>query len=583
MRSAAARAVLLTMALAAAPAAASPVGPEAGGDQVQISPGAVVRPESGAVLSTAPVIAAIVIERRNVFDPAVKGEDWWPFRIADEIRFVTREKVVRDELLFAPGDRWDALKVIQSERNLRSSYPFRQAEIVSVPRSDGRVDTHVLTQDSWSTNPRIGFGTSGGQSNASLGLEENNLLGYGKSVSYVHSQGNGTIGPQHSDSYSYGDPRFLGTRLALGGAYTRTQDGDSESVTLSRPFYALDTSRAVSLAWSNGNGVGALVQNGADYSNYYERRRVVDAATGWRLPEDRWFVQRVEVGWYEDHADFGTSNESPGTRPGLLPLNRNISGPTIAYSWIQPRYVKETYIDRMERVEDFNLGNELRVRSGYMAQAAGSAQDEWIFNASDRQGLGLGEGRFALAAASISGRVLENRWENGLAAANASFFWKNYFRTRSRTLVAHVEAAQAHRLDLENQLVLGGSTGLRGYKNDSFTGGRSILANLEDRFFFDGEYFHLARFGGALFVETGSVVPEGDNFSTARFHSDVGAGMRVAGTRSGAGTVVRMDLAYALNGGPGGSRWVFSLKAGQSFSFFNSASQRVITSPASQL
>lgn len=530
-------------------------------------------------VSTGPVIANVIIERANVFDPNVKGEDWWIFQTADKLHYVTREKIVRDELLFAPGERWDALKVIQSERNMRSGYPYRHAEITPVPRADGRVDALVRTQDAWSTNPKIGIGTSGGASSASFGLEENNLLGYGKSVSFSHSEGSSTSGYQRSNSYGYGDPRFLGTRLALGTAYAKSNDADSESVNLTRPFYALDTGRAMTANWSNNNSIGTEVRDGTEFSKYSERDRLVNAEYGSRLNDDRWFVQRVEAGWYENRMVFGQTSESPGTVPGTQPGNLNMSGPTIGYSWIQPRYVKETYVDRMERVEDFNLGNELRVRTGYMARGTGSDQDRWIFNAADQQGLGLGEGRFALAGAGFSGRLFNNKLENGLATANVNFFWKNYIWTRTRTLVAHVEAAQGHKLDLQNQIILGGSNGLRGYKNDSFVGGRSILMNLEDRFFFDGEYLHLVRFGGAVFVESGSVVPEGSGFSPARFRSDVGAGLRAASTRSTSGGVVRFDVAYALNGGPGGSRWVVSLRGGQAFSFFNSASGGVTTSP----
>ena len=530
-------------------------------------------------VSTGPVIANVIIERANVFDPNVKGEDIWMFQMADKIHFITREKVVRDELLFAPGERWDALRILESERNMRSGYPYRHAEITPVPRADGKVDALVRTQDAWSTNPQIGLGTSGGQSSASFGIEENNLLGYGKSVRYSHSEGQSTAGYQKANSYGYGDPRFLGTRLALNTSYAKSNTADSENVNLTRPFYALDTGRAMTVSWSNANNIGTEVRDAADYSNYTERNRIVNAEYGVRLNDDRFFVQRVEGGWYANRAIYGETTQSPGTLPGTQPANVNLSGPTVGYTWIQPRYVKETYIDRMERVEDFNLGNELRARTGYMARGAGADEDRWIFNVADQQGFGLGEGRFALAGAGLSGRLYNNKLENGLATANFNFFWKNYIWTRTRTLVAHVEAAQGHSLDLNNQIILGGSNGLRGYKNNAFVGGRSILVNLEDRFFFDGEYFHLVRFGGAVFVESGSVVPEGSGFSPARFRSDVGAGVRAASTRSTSGGVVRFDVAYALNGGPGGSRWVVSLRGGQAFNFFNSASGGVVTSP----
>src|SRR6185312_559137 len=222
-------------------------------------------------VSTGPVIADIIIQRDNVFDPNVPGEDIWMFQTANKIHFVTREKVVRDELLFAPGEHWDALRVIESERNLRSGYPFRRAEITPVPRPDGRVDALVHTQDAWSTNPQIGLGTSGGQSSASFGIEENNLLGYGKSIRYSHSSGQTTAGPQTSNSFGYGDPRFLGTRLALNTNYSKSNTADSESVGLTRPFYALDTPRAMTASWNNSNGIGTEVRDGTEFSKYSVR------------------------------------------------------------------------------------------------------------------------------------------------------------------------------------------------------------------------------------------------------------------------------------------------------------------------
>ncbi len=533
--------------------------------------------------STGPVIATIQIERVNVFDPTVPGEDWWPFLLANRIHYITREPVVKNELLFEPGSRWDALTVLQSERNLRGHYPFRRVDIFPIARPDGQIDAHIRAHDSWTLNPRAGISSSGGQSTVSYGIEENNLLGLGKSIGYSHTQGNATSGPQHADTFSLGDPRFLGSRLALGGSFSHTQDGDSESVSLTHPFYSLDTPQALSFAWSNSNAEGAQFRDAQEYSRYFEKRRVVEAAYGRRLNEDRWFVQRVEIGWYEDKAEFRQTSSPPGTIPGTLPADRHLSGPTLGYSWVQPDYIKESYIDRMERIEDFNLGNELRLRTGYMARGTGSDQDRWIFNLSNSQGLRLGEGRFVLASVSVSGRLFRDRWENGLASANANFYWKNYFWSRGRTLVAHVEATQGRRLDRENQIILGGSNGLRAYKNDSFTGGRSLLVNLEDRFFFPGEWFHLVRFGGAIFVESGSVVPEGSGFSPTRFRSDFGAGLRAASTRSTSGGVVRLDLAYALNQGPGGPRFIFSLRAGQAFGGGAATAQRVTISPPSQL
>ncbi|OGS42398.1 MAG: hypothetical protein A2506_12790, partial [Elusimicrobia bacterium RIFOXYD12_FULL_66_9] len=517
----------------------------------------------------------ITIERTNVFDPAVAGEDWWLFRAANRIHIMTREAVIRRELLFAPGEPWDSLKVIESERNLRANGSFRNSEIVQVPRPDGSSDAVVRTQDAWTTTPQFAIGTEGGKNFLSYGLEENNLLGLGKSVSYEHSQDGSVI----SNSYGYGDPRFLGSRLGMNGSYTRNQNGDQINLDLARPFYSLEADHAMGMGWTRTLGEESLVRDGEEYSKFHRSVRLADAAYGVRLTGDRDFVQRGEAGWYSEKFHF---DPTPDTIPGSLPESRELSGPTMGYSWVQPRYIKETYIDGMERVEDFNLGNELKARGGFMAEATGSDRDRWMFNVSDQQGMRLGPGRFILARVAASSRLAARRWENGLVTAGLNLFWKTYW-TYERTLVLHAEGSAGRFLDPQNQLSLGGSSGLRGYKNDSFVGGRSILFNLEDRFFFEREWFHLMRLGGVFFVDSGVAVPEGSGFSFKRFKTDLGAGLRIAGTRSRSGGVARIDVAYALDGGPGGSRVVVSIKGGQAFDLFNSSTRRVTTSPPSRL
>lgn len=540
--------------LAAKPAHAGPAAPEA----------------SGATL-----VGGIRLERVNVFDPEAPGEDIWPFRAANRLHIPTREAVIRRELLLSPGETWDPLKALESERNLRANGAFRRAEILQVPRPDGSSEAVVRTQDAWTTNPRLGVGTEGGSSFFSYGLEEGNLLGYGKSLSFERSQKDAKA----SSSYGYGDRRFLGSRLGLNGSYTRNQDGDQISADLARPFYSLDEEYGLGMGWTRTLGEESLWRDGAEYSTYRKSVRLADAAYGARLPGARDFVQRAEAGWYSEKLQY---DPTPDTAPGSLPANRELSGPTLGYSWVQPHYVKETFIDKMERVEDFNLGNEMHARAGFMAEATGSDRDRVFFNLSDQQGLRLAPGRFVLAALGASGRLAAGRWENVLLTAGVNLFWKTHW-TRDRTLVLHVEGARGRWLDRSNQIVLGGNSGLRGYKNDSLVGHQSILFNLEDRFFLDGEWLHLVRLGGVLFVDAGTVAPEGAGMSFPRFKTDVGAGFRLAGTRSRSGGVARIDFAYALNGGPGGSRLVVSVKAGQAFSLFNSSTRKVSASPASRL
>jgi hypothetical protein len=187
-----------------------------------------------------------------------------------------------------------------------------------------------------------------------------------------------------------------------------------------------------------------------------------------------------------------------------------------------------------------------------------------------------------LGQVGVQGRLHGNRLENSILYGNLNFIYKTVWPW-TQTWVAHSELNVTKNLDPENQLILGGNTGLRGYKNESFTGTRSALLNLEDRVFLVHEFFHLFYIGGVAFFDMGAVSPPGQTFQWSWLKSDVGAGLRFSPTRSTSGSVVRLDVAYALNSGPGPSRWVVSLRGGQAFNIFNSTNQEVLQTPATAI
>ncbi|MDE2424493.1 MAG: hypothetical protein KGO96_01110 [Elusimicrobia bacterium] len=528
-----------------------------------------------SALSSSMTIRGVRVERLNVFDLSVPGEDWWLFRLADDIHVKSREAVVRRELLQEPGQRFSRLKALESERNLRELGIFRSADVGAVPRPDGGVDLLARTQDSWTLKLLAGAGTEGGERYFSYGASEGNLLGYGKSLSLQHSQSGEII----RDDFFYTDPRLLGSRFRLSPHFARTNHGDAVETELVEPFFSLDTPRALDAYWNRSIDELIIHRDGADFSKFLLADRTLSAGYGLRQSGGDWLTRRWELGWYSRKDDFVAED---ATAAGSLPPAQRLSGPTLGYFWVQPRYIKETYINKMERVEDFNLGNELSLYGGFMGEALGSDRDAVLINALDQQGLFLAPGRFVLAQAGLSGRLENGRWRNALFFANLNLFWKVRYPL-PQTWVAHLEANTTKSLDGDGQIVLGGNNGLRGYENYSFTGARSVLLNLEDRLFLPGEYFHLLRFGAAAFLDSGSVLDSGVGFSPRRFDSDVGLGLRFSSTRSQSGDVVRADLAYALNRGPGPGRWVVSIRARQAFQIFNSSAQNVRAEPASRL
>ncbi|MBI4052261.1 MAG: hypothetical protein HY400_07125, partial [Elusimicrobia bacterium] len=283
---------------------------------------------------------------------------------------------------------------------------------------------------------------------------------------------------------------------------------------------------------------------------------------------------------YQRNEFFPTQETVTGTLPG----NKELGAPFLAYGWVQAKYLKENFIEKAERLEDFNLGNETRMLFGYAGESFGSDRNGFLYQLMEHQGFLLGAGKFLVAEGGVLGRIPQDgKVENALYFGSLNAYWK-YASSFPQTWVLHVEGAYGRNLDGENQLILGGDNGLRGYKIRSFTGNKSIMTNLEGRFFHPKEVLALTYLGGAVFFDAGTVAPQGRPILWKELKADVGIGFRLGPTRSASGTVARLDLSYALNRNPaGGSRWVVSLVSGHPFGSFTSSIRHLLIGPATDI
>lgn len=134
---------------------------------------------------------------------------------------VTRTATIRRQLLFAAGDTIDTLLVGETLRRLRRLRLYSDA-VVMARQCDGTGDAAltIRTRDAWSLRPTARLRAS---NQLSLGIEEKNLFGSGRSLSLTHemtTRGSGA-------AVSLNDPWLFGSDVAgsirvatLGGAHT---------------------------------------------------------------------------------------------------------------------------------------------------------------------------------------------------------------------------------------------------------------------------------------------------------------------------------------------------------------------------
>ena len=133
-----------------------------------------------------------------------------------------------------------------------------------------------------------------------------------------------------------------------------------------------------------------------------------------------------------------------------------------------------------------------------------------------------------------------------LVNGRGRFFWRNW---KEHAFFAALEANVAGDLDPEQQLLLGGDSGLRGYPQRFQTGDRRWLVTLEQRFYTSWEPFKLVNVGAAIFFDAGRAWFAGANDpADLVVLRDVGIGLRLSPSRSGRGTLLHLDLAFPLDG-----------------------------------
>lgn len=137
----------------------------------------------------------------------------------DNLHVRTRDQTVRRQLLFAPGESVDTLRVAESLRRLRRLPYLASVGIVATTCADRRaVDLTVVTRDLWSTQPSVKVRGGG---SALVGVEERNFLGTGRDAKIYARSDAGQVG----FGMAYSDPWVAGTGVAASIARDAYRNG----------------------------------------------------------------------------------------------------------------------------------------------------------------------------------------------------------------------------------------------------------------------------------------------------------------------------------------------------------------------
>ncbi len=489
-------------------------------------------------------IGQIRIVRRPIFDVSDPEQDNFLYRTLNALNTPTWKSALRAQLVFEEGDVYEPEMIAESERVLRQR-EYLTAAWVGVTRVCGdELEVSVLVRDTWTLLPTVGGSRSGGENTTNTGISDPNFFGSGKSVGISY-----TRDPDRTEtSVDFDDPNVLGSHWLTGFSYDDRSDGRGRSAYLERPFYSERTQwrfglRGVDDVREQSRFVGA--ESIADYRRSQE---FVSIDVGWRLAERNNRQLRLLAGFSYDALEFERLPDEPNLDE--LPDNRTLSYPWLGFDYRENRFREMTNLTRLQRVEDVRDGFVWRTELGYSSPGLGATEDRVVLNMDFEDALLATDTNYARYGFSQSGsyRLDENRVENLQGTLNLEYFhggsvrWNSWYTNLSITAARH--------LTVDQQLLIGGENGLRGYPSDYQQGNRRALWTLERRYFPDWHPFKLFRLGGVLFTDVGRAwFDDGRNSGPDDgILKDVGFGLRLASSRIEVQRMLHLDFAFPLDG-----------------------------------
>ena len=487
------------------------------------------------------VIGEILLDKQDVFDLSNPKENNWFYRLANKWHIITKDKVIRKQLLLNAGDTFSARLSDESERILRGNRYLYDASITPVNRRDGIVDLHVSTRDVWTLTPTISVSRKGGENKTSFGIEDINLLGRGQTIRVERTEDV----DRTARTFEFRD-RHLGSNWLSGRLFfADNSDGHSRFLSLTRPFYALDTRWSVGATAFDDDRRTAYYDLGDEVAEYQHERQQFTAFGGWSSGLRNGWVKRYTAGVVFDDNVFDPVTS--GSLPALVPPDRKLVYPFFGIELLEDQFETTSNKEQIARTEDFFTGTRLSATLGWADESLDSDRDAILYTASYAKGFGALDSRALLLRAWASGRHESGDTRNALLHLDARLFWK---QSDKRTFFATISGIHGHALDADNVIELGGDTGLRGYPLRYQNGDSKLLATIEQRYYWNWYPFRLARVGAAIFADVGRtwgaspVGAESDGWLR-----DVGLGLRFAPTRTGGSEkVIHLDVAFPLDG-----------------------------------
>ena len=479
----------------------------------------------------------------------------------------TRHAIIRRELLFHSGDRFDPDLLRETERNLRGLGYLTNVSIVATDTLDGgAVPLEVRVQETWSLTTRVSYSRSSNGDRWSASGSDKNFLGYGVTL----EAGLGENEDRSFRNLVFADRRLFGSSATIRATYADLSDGYAKALLLSRPFYMDDGTWALNAtAWDTrsepryylgridpgdegaSDRLYAKLPLRRDGITVFGYRRLSPKGRGriWRLglgvdSETRTYALPASV-ILSDGRTIGIDQLTAAAGSAMGRENGRTFQPAVVIETRGRTWTEARYVLRYGPTEDLFLDPWLRVSAGPTPIGLGNDRERFIYQIRLRDWSRLGDGFLytdLIGAGSTGSRRNSYRSFDGIAG----WFVRSGCNDVSRVVV---EAAYGSDLLGTDAFVLGLTRGLRTLEYDGMVGDRLLRWNIEHAHILPGELLGFYRVGLAAYYAGGAAWWEGESSGLDDPRHDFGLGLRFGPTRSADADLARLDLTWPLEGG----------------------------------
>ncbi len=476
-------------------------------------------------------------EIRIVRKPIFKEDGNWLERTGNKLHILTRERIIRRDLLFRSGEEVDPELIVRSEQLLRSRPYISDTKIIILPDITDTTQVNIIlqTRDSWTISIDAALRS---RSRTMVGLSDGNIFGLGHrfEIKTNFSRKDFSYG---GNLFSYEIPNLLGTFYTASIDVGRDFEERVLQVNISKEFLK-PTDYELGVSYGNNR------------SEYYMREEDTT-----RLARVRAFnfwagISRhipainssLFVTGHYRNADF---TERPTIAPDFNPAMHNVHQLLGGIGLYREKFLTVNMVYGYGLREYLPTGYKAELISGY---SWGEFEDALYLGISYRTGnyhnIGYLMGGFTL------GGYIDHRtgtWKEGAVDIDLQWF-SNLFmsrRTRIRQFISLNYTQGWNRKHGNNESIIFTQTNGPQALDEHILGTNRMVLNSETVFFtpFQPWGFRFAFFGFADF----GLLGYSPNIFKNNFFATLGGGLRIKNERLIFSTIqIRVGIAFGKGG-----------------------------------